>query len=62
VCCLAELLTHAPCLTQINDDHDHCVRKYHQRKAELQAIKAKQNMKPTNEMSPENDELRAACW
>jgi hypothetical protein len=62
VYCLAEVLIHAPCLTQVNDDHEHCVRKYHQRKDELHAIIEEQDKKPTNEASPANDERRAACW
>jgi hypothetical protein len=51
-------------LTQINeDDHEHCTRKYLQRKEDLLEEMEDQDMKPTSETSPDyNSKRRAACW
>jgi hypothetical protein len=63
VCCLAEYLTHAPCLAKIEGDLEHCGRSYKQKFSEVQAKMEEQNMKPTKEMWPQNDsEFRAVCW
>jgi hypothetical protein len=59
VCCLAEFLTHVPCLTQVKDNLEHCLSKFDQRKEELVAIMEEQNMKPTNEI---DSVRRAHCW
>jgi hypothetical protein len=63
VCCLAEFLTHAPCLTQIKDDIQHCDRTFKQKFGEVYAKMEDLYMKPTNQIWPQNDsERRAACW
>jgi hypothetical protein len=63
VCCLAEFLTHAPCLAKVKDGLERCDRTFNQKVREGTKKMEEQGMKQTKDVSPENDrEGRTVCW